>query len=505
MHLAAILHFDFSAECSAKSPFTADDMAAPEPANIRLGRYSSRYNIGEPRPSISWSFADCDVQRDFIQTSYEITIQRSGSKNVYTASSDRCIGLDWPTDEADLRSREAFSVSIRVKGSGDWSAGCSADFETSLIQPSDWTSRFITLSETQDPTLAKRPYYIASTFELSEAQSQSGAVRVYATALGVYELEINGVRVGDEILAPGWQSYKHRLHFQTYRIPPASLRPGRNTIGAVIGEGWYAGHLTWDKGRRNLWGAEIGISAQVEADGKVLAATGEGDWKWDYGAIESSELYNGEVFDFSHAQTDWAARIAESGKPARVLDPPEKIRPRLISPEAPPIRAIETVKVQEIITTPSGKRVLDFGQNLVGWVRVKTVPARSESCDSITLRFAEVMEHGELGVRPLRDAKCTDVIKLDSNSHTNWEPKFTTHGFRYVEVSGGIDVREQDYLAVVVHSDMERLGDFSCSHAMLNQLHSNVTWGLRGNFVGLPTDCPQRDERLGWTGDIQVG
>jgi alpha-L-rhamnosidase len=176
---------------------------------------------------------------------------------------------------------------------------------------------------------------------------------------------------------------------------------------------------------------------------------------------------------------------------------------------------MEELEVLRLIITPSGKRILDFGQNFVGWVRIKRLPLRSKPNEAVILRFAEVLDKGELGVRPLRSAEATDKIYLGTDELEDWEPKFTTHGFRYCEVDGLSEVDIRNFTGVVIHSDMERIGDFSCSHKLVNQLHKNVVWSLKGNFVGLPTDCPQRDERcalmvivlmirLGWTGDLQA-
>ena len=180
-------------------------------------------------------------------------------------------------------------------------------------------------------------------------------------------------------------------------------------------------------------------------------------------------------------------------------------RPDIVTPQArvaPPVRRFERLPVREVITSPSGKTLLDFGQNLVGRLRLDVAgPAGTV----ITLRHAEVLEHGELGTRPLRAAAATDRYTLRGGGAGDWEPEFTFHGFRYAEVEGWPGELDPSAIsAVVVHSDMERTGWFSCSDDLVNRLHENVVWGQRGNFLSVPTDCPQRDERLGWTGDIQV-
>ena len=174
-----------------------------------------------------------------------------------------------------------------------------------------------------------------------------------------------------------------------------------------------------------------------------------------------------------------------------------------MAPDRTPVRAAAEVPVSEVLTSPSGRTLLDFGQNLVGTLRIRVSGA---SGTVITLRHAEVLEHGELAVRPLRTAAATDSYTLRGDrSGEEWEPRFTFHGFRYAEVTGWPgELHQQDVTAVVFHSDLERTGWFECSDPLLTKLHDNVVWGMRGNFLDVPTDCPQRDERLGWTGDIQV-
>jgi alpha-L-rhamnosidase len=256
-----------------------------------------------------------------------------------------------------------------------------------------------------------------------------------------------------------------------------------------VAEGWYAGRFGWEGGRHNIYGDDIGLIAQLEINGSIVLGTGDDRWETRYGELITSELYDGEQVDTSTPSTPWFP--CRSG-----------VRPYidLVSPSAPPVRSLHVQHAYRIFTTPSGKTVVDFGQNLVGFVRFDSSPPLGSK---VTLRHAEVMEEDELGTRPLRECKATDTIQVGRDM-TGWTPKFTFHGFRYVQVDGWPDIK-QDYLsAVVIYTDMERIGDFSCSHTGLSKFHQNTLWGLRGNFVSVPTDCPQRDERLGWTGDLQV-
>ena len=402
--------------------------------------------------------------------------------------------MPWPKDEPSLRSRERVEVAVRASGASGWTAWSEEGVEAALLDVKDWEAKCITTDIVPPATLAKRPFYVRHIFNLDSAKMSSlgESARVYATALGVYYLYLNGKPIGDHILAPGWQTYNHRLHYQTYEIPSSLFRSGENVLAAVVGEGWYAGRLTWAPDLRNIWGEEIGVQIQLEA-GQQTIATGAKGWEWAYGPLLASELYDGEVFDVSLVDLDWCgANNRLAWRPVKTIPLPSTAA--LIAPEAPPIRRIKDVKPVELLTSPKGKSILDFGQNLVGWPKVAHLPAKSPASSRMQMRFAEVLDHGEIGMRPLRTAKATDVVFLGSKGVDAWEPTFTTHGFRYVEVEG-CEVKLDDWVAVVVCSDMERLGDFECSHEMISHLHRNVVWGLQGNFVGLPTDCPQRDER----------
>jgi alpha-L-rhamnosidase len=460
-------------------------MTAPRICKLTFGRNASPIGIGQARPSLSWRYEqDQQTAQGWCQTAFEITLRRGDEVTKYNEDTENNVEVPWPEDAPPLKSREVVVVSVRAKGSSQWTDSFTETLEAALLNRNDWKASVIAPDITPPANAPKRPFYTRKIVSINRGTGRS---RIYATALGVYEIKVNGKRIGDHILAPGWQSYNHRLHYQTYVIEKGVLVEGDNVIEVVVGEGWYSGRLTWAEQRRNIWGAEIGVQLQLEQDGQVVAATDEG-WEWSYGQLLESALYDGEVFDASLSHTEWRS--------TKIIALPKSTS--LIAPEAPPIRETEVIKPVALLSTPSHKSVIDFGQNLVGWVRVKNVPAAKSANDCLILRFAEVLDKGELGTRPLRSAKATDKIYLGKKPLTQWQPAFTTHGFRFCEVTGppGIfDDYMNNFEAVVVHSDMERIGDFSCSHDLINKLHQNVVWGLRGNFVGLPTDCPQRDER----------
>lgn len=452
---------------------------------ITLERYASTFGIGHDKPRISWRFKG--DARDWVQQSYRIRIVRNGQEESYNVDSSQSTYVSWPS--RPIRPRERLELSVLAVSE----AGVSTGWKTLQVErglsTSDWSAQVSLGPKLDDLSLTKRPFLLRRKFHLECTDN----ARLYITALGLYEATLNGQRIGDYLLAPGWQSYSHRLHYQSHDIS-AHARIGDNVLEVWVGEGWYAGRLGWAGGNRNMYGEEIGLIAQLEVDGVEVVRTGEEGWEWSYGALLSSELYDGESVDLNLRNEDW--------KPARSIARPETL---LVAPESPPIRATEVIKPVEIIKTPSGTTIIDFGQNFVGWVRMNRLPSNA----TITLRHAEVLEHGELGTRPLRVCKATDTIitpRTDKRGlvDVSWEPKFTFHGFRYVQVDGYGQINLEDIEGVVVHSDMERLGEFECSHEWMTKFHRNTVWGLRGNFVSIPTDCPQRDERMGWTGDLQV-
>jgi alpha-L-rhamnosidase len=306
-------------------------------------------------------------------------------------------------------------------------------------------------------------------------------------------------------MAPGWTSYKHHLSYQTYDVSEL-LKRGTNVIGVEVGEGWYCGRIGWDGNNRYVYADRLAVLAQLEVtlkDEKKATIVSDETWKTSGGPTVSSEIYDGEEYDAALEIPGWSTASVDDEKWSSVtkIDFPTG---RLQVSEGPPVREVEVVKVQKIIRSPSGKVILDFGQNLVGRLRVR---ASGPNGQNIVFTHTEVLENGEVATRPLRDCKATDSLTLGAKAII-WEPKFTFHGFRYVQVENWPSNHGEpifsDIEAVVIHTDMKQIGWFECSEPMVNKLHENIRWGMRGNFVSIPTDCPQRDERLGWTGDIQV-
>ncbi|MBT2474661.1 family 78 glycoside hydrolase catalytic domain [Microbacterium sp. ISL-103] len=330
--------------------------------------------------------------------------------------------------------------------------------------------------------------------DLEQPRTAVTSATLFATAHGVYEASVDGLPVTASVLNPGWTSYEWRLACQEYDVSEAIQHgSGKVRLDLLLGNGWYRGRLGFAGADAN-YGDEISVAAVLEvtfADGIVQRIVTSDEWAAEASDITRNSLYNGQTTD---------ARLRAGGQ-ALDVHTVDVDRATLMPQSSPLVVRNETLSPVEISTSPSGRTLVDFGQNLVGWVRFTVAGERGTR---IRIRHAEVLEDGELGVRPLRGAEATDEFIL-SGDVDSFEPTFTFHGFRYIEVDGWPGDLEQDNVeAVVVHSEMERTGYFTCSEPLVNQLVHNSVWGQKGNFLSVPTDCPQRDERLGWTGDLSA-
>ncbi|MDX3452293.1 family 78 glycoside hydrolase catalytic domain [Streptomyces sp. ME02-8801-2C] len=462
----------------------------PEPrdttvAAIRFEHRDDPLGVGSPAPRLSWQVRTDDP--GWHQTAYEVELD--GVTAVRVESAEQIL-VPWPFEP--LPSRTRATVRIRVASENAWSGwSAPATVETGLLHPRDWSARFITprdhgALDAPAPelvrTLVLRPGIVSA--------------RLYATAHGVYTSALNGTRVGDEVLAPGWTSYRHRLRYRTHDVT-ALLTAGENTLSVLLGNGWYRGHLGW-WGARALYGDRLALLAQLEvryADGSVEVFGTDEKWRARDTGIVADDLYKGQ-------RTDLRYTPGEASGPVDVLPEEDTDLARLVAPDGPPVRVTEVLPALKVWESPSGRTLADFGQNVVGWVRLRVRDATEGR--EVTVRHAEVLEDEELCTRPLRTADAIDTYLLAESAEAVLEPSFTFHGFRYAEISGVPGLTADDLHAVVVGTDLRRTGWFTCSDPDLEQFHENVVRGTRGNFLDVPTDCPQRDERFGWTGDTQV-
>lgn len=472
------------------------------PGTPRFEHHRAALGIGEREPRLSWKTTAPPGWR---QVAYEVETTRGG--HVVTSGridSGESVLVPWPA--APLSSRERVDVRVRLwgtDGDSDWSE--STTVEAGLLEPGDWSAVPVTGDWAEDPESdVRRPPLVRRDFR---TRGPVAAARLYATAHGVYEIELNGQRVGDDVLSPGWTVYGERLRYYTYDVTHL-VRDGDNALGGWLGDGWYRGRLGWRGGFRNLFGTDASLLAQLEltyADSSTETVATDASWTAAVGPIIASGIYDGETYDARLERTGWSSPGYECAEWTPVAVG-ERDPATLVAPQGPPVRCTEEVVPVAVLTTPSGKRVIDLGQNLTGRLRIRVSGAAG---DTVTIRTAEVMQDGELYTRPLREAKSTDIYILSGADVEQWEPRFTFHGFRYAEIDGwpgDLDaaVAAGDVVARVLHTDMERTGWFESSNPLVDRLHENVVWGMRSNFVDIPTDCPQRDERVGWTGDIQV-
>ncbi len=472
-------------------------------SRVRFVHLREALGIGTDCPRLSWMVET--ESRGWHQAGYEIeSYDVNGKPRSQTGriESDQSVLVAWPF--APLSSSERLTIRVRVWGADGQPSAWSelVSVEAGLLKTQDWTARFITPDWDEDTSRSNPSPYLRREFEL---RAGIKSARLYITSLGLYEALLNGAVVGEYVFSPGWTVYDQRLRYHTFDVT-GMLNEGRNVLGAVLGDGWFRGRIGFAAGRRNIYGEHLALLAQLEiqyTDGtseRIITDDAQA-WRAATGPILMNSIYDGEIYDARLEHSGWCSPGFNDSNWGNVRKLEWNMN-TLEAPLGPPVRRIEKVAPVSITQSPAGKTIVDFGQNLVGRLLIKV---QGPAGHTVTLRHAEVLEHGELGTRPLRFAEATDRYTLRGGETETWEPRFTFHGFRYVEVSnwpGDLDL--QGLSAVVLHSDLERTGWFESSDALLNQLHENVIWGMRGNFLDVPTDCPQRDERLGWAGDLQV-
>jgi alpha-L-rhamnosidase len=340
--------------------------------------------------------------------------------------------------------------------------------------------------------------YLRKAFRVGKSLRRA---RLDVTAAGIYEAYLNGKRVGQDVLAPGWTDYDARLRYQSYDVT-AQVKAGDNVVGGIVAEGWFSGRTGMGQ---NLWGFEKALFAELVLDYQdgtsEVVATDE-SWQGTTGPIRRADMLDGEVYDARRELGAWSApgKASAGWRPVIVQTP--KVG-RLEGQIEQPVRATMTLPTRTVVSPAPGVQIFDLGQNMVGWVRLKVKAAAGTR---VTLRFSEMLaKDGSMFTDNLRTAIAVDHYIARGGGVEVYEPRFAFHGFRFVEISGaGGALPPSAVTGVVVTSDLPPAGKFQTSNAMLNQLQSNIVWGQRGNFLSIPTDCPQRDERLGWTGDINM-
>jgi alpha-L-rhamnosidase len=486
-------------------------------SNLRCEYLTDPLGIDERAPRLSWTLSS--RRRGARQTAWWVLVASS------PAQLARGRGDRWDSGRVEgdatahlvyagrrLRSRDACHWRVQVWDEhGAAAVSAPARWTMGLLQARDWQARWIAADPeilrrdpgaiTPTPTVPGTPAWFRREFTVA------GAVRratIYASARGLFELHLGGRRVGEDLFAPEWTDYDRRLHYRTYDVT-GQVRAGRNVLGAVLGDGWWSGYVGWQETRGRYGSLENSLLVQLEiefANGRRRMIATDDSWRCNTGPILFSDFMMGEAYDARRERTGWdqAGFDDTDWRPARVVAPPAA---PLVAQRSPPVRVMQTLAPVSLVEVGPGRFIFNLGQNITGWVRLRL---RGKAGTRVRLRHGERLDAaGRLYTANLRRAKATDTYILKGDGTEVWEPRFTFHGFQYVELTGLPAVPSRRAVTgCVIHSALPLAGRFECSHPGVNRLWRNGLWSQRGNFLSVPTDCPQRDERMGWMGDAQV-
>lgn len=473
--------------------------------------------IDAERPRLSWQLEAEDGERGVRQTAWHIEVATSpealdagvGDCWDTVVESDETAQIAYDGVEIAARSRAWWRVRVRDER-GEWSDWSEIAFwERGFGALTDWRGNWISLPGIAPDSSIPETSELDALLPVSQFRRSftvEGAIaqaRLTITARGVYEARLNGVKVGDQVLAPGWTDYDKRIQVQTFDVTDAIV-PGENVLGALVGTGWFAGYVGMGPGHRH-YGTTPQVLAHLEltlSDGSHQVIGTNAEWRVSTGPLRYSDFLMGEYHD---------ARLATSGWDAPGFDDTDWQIPQvhsrnavpLVGDTSEPVRALDELNPIAITEREPGVWIVDLGQNIAGWARLK---ATGPEGTVIRMRFVEILNpDGSIYTTNLRTARATDTFVLRGEGEEVFEPHFTWHGFRYIEVTGYPGaLTKESITGVFVGSDTRPVGTFTCSDDLVNQLQRNIVWGQRDNFLSIPTDCPQRDERLGWMGDAQV-
>ncbi|GAA6409496.1 alpha-L-rhamnosidase [Blautia hominis] len=451
--------------------------------NLTTEYQNNPLGIDTKEPRISWKLIS--ETKDTVQTSYQIIVTE-GEKIVWDSNvvnEAQSVAVCYRGEA--LLPRTQYKVLVKVTDNHGETAQAVGIFETGLLTYENMQASWITHGFEDN---LEAPAVLYREFSLKKKLKQA---RLYASALGIYEFTVNGETGSDMHFAPGWTSYQKTIQYQTYDITEQLKE--ENTIAFTVGNGWYKGILGFFNqgdhyGTRTALIAEIVLTYEDGTEERVVT---DETWLSTTGKVRYSEIYHGEIID--------ATLTDNEVRPAALYEQSKEV---LIAQQDEPVRITERIPGQKKLITPEGDVVIDFGQNLTGVVEFKI---KKERGTKIVIRHAETLDkEGNFYTVNLRTARCTDTF-ICSGEEDLFRPAFTYHGFRYIAVDGlGQEIEASDFTACVMHTDLKKTGDFTCSNEDVNRLMKNIDWGLRDNFLDIPTDCPQRDERLGYTGDTQI-
>jgi alpha-L-rhamnosidase len=462
-------------------------------------------SIDATNPRLSWKIFS--LSRNTKQMAYEIRVGTNamaltkGKKLIWESGrvlSDQSTQISYKGPA--LTSRQKCYWQVRVwngqKQASPWSEV--NYWKMGLLNRSDWIAHWIQNTYKSDTTGGPSPMFRKEFI----IKKQVRAAYLYITAHGLYEAQLNDERVGDDYFTPGFTSYKKRLQYQVYDVS-STLKRGTNAIGVTLGDGWFRGY-TYDR-KKDVYGNKLALLFQLEIiydNGDRQTITSDKNCRVAYGPIRKSSFFDGELYDARKERPNWANAIY-TDKTWDTVRTNDSIKEHLIAMYGPPVTKHERFIPLKVLTTPEGDRVVDFGQNLVGWVQFRL---KGKAGDTLRLFHGEVLDKkGNFYNKNLRTAKQEITYIFKDGDAETYEPHFTFQGFRYVKIQGYTGpIDSTNFVAYALYSDMDQTGSFSTSNDMVNQLQHNIQWGQKGNFIDIPTDCPQRDERLGWTGDAQA-
>lgn len=457
--------------------------------DVRVEYRHEPLGIDIESPRFSWKIESAEkntVQRSYHIRVTELTPFKEEKGVVFDTGevlSDESIHIRYEGEA--LRECTLYRVDIAVTDNHSEKGEAVTYFETGLMEPQNMKAKWITAPVTYEGTAC--PVF-ARRFNVSP---QIVRARIYASALGIYEMSLNGKRVGDAYLTPGWTNYHKRIQYQTYDVTEMIVG-GCCDWEITVADGWYKGPYGVES-KPCLYGDRTAAIAELHLDyedGSSEVICTDSSWDVFEHTIRFSQIYMGEVIDSN-------CKPVSHGK-AEVLQHSKSI---LVAQEDEYVKKVKRIPCKRYLVTPKGEKVLDFGQNMAGFVEFKV---RGTKGQKITLRHGETLDkNGNFYSENLRAARAMDEFICDGTEQV-FRPHFTYHGFRFIAVEGMEEIHPEDFTAVVLHTDMDETGSFRCSDEDINRLQSNIQWGERSNFVDIPTDCPQRDERMGWTGDAQV-
>jgi len=468
-------------------------------SHLSVDHVANPIGIGNTVPRFNWQITS--GRRGVKQTAYEIKAWEE-AKEIWNSGkvlSTQSVGLLYTG--SPLAPGKKYAWRIRIwddqGAASPWSTLSS--WQMGLLKPEDWKAQWISPGYTED-TLRRPSPLLCKTFKTNKKIASATA---FITTHGLYEAQINGRRVGDAWFTPGWTNYDKRLQYQAYDVT-SLLQKGDNVVGVTLGDGWYRGIFgQWNY--HDNYGSDASLLFQLTIDymdGTTDTVISDASWKSSTGPICYADLYNGEVYDARLEKKGWASQ-GYSGKDWSNVAVKNFAHANLVATVSPPVKEQEHFHPTKIFTSPKGEQIIDFGQNMAGWVQFKV---RGNAGDTIKLSHAEVLDKaGNFFTGNLREALAQDVYILQGGVEEQMKPHFTFHGFRYIKVEGYPgSIKPEDFEAVALYSDLPVTGSFTCSNAALNQLLHNITWSQKSNFLDIPTDCPQRSERLGWCGDVQI-